>query len=390
MESNKLIILARLLLTKGVNLQENQILYLKSNLELKDFTSIVIEEAYSYLKAKYVYVEYLDSKQVIIRSNQQKNYLLPDFIIENEINILKSNAAILTLDCFSDDLISEKMIFNDAKAKKKIKEIKSKLKNNSCKTIIPTLKWAQKIYPELNSQDALEELWDVYFDICLVKKNDPFVAWSNKLKEILVRKSYLNEQQFKKLMIKTKKTCLELELIDQHVWVAGQEEKQKGILTMPNFPTEEIFTCPSKYNVSGIVYNTKPLVFNNQIIDKFYLEFESGKIIDYAALVNQELLESILKDENMRYLAEIALVSASSPIAQQKTIFYHTLIDENAAAHLALGNSLSCNSLVKKQTAQMNQALLHIDFMFGDKDLEVKAIKEDKEIILMKDGEWKI
>ena len=50
---------------------------------------------------------------------------------------------------------------------------------------------------------------------------------------------------------------------------------------MVNFPSYEIFTCPNFRDVNGIVYNTKPLIFNNQIVDNFMLKFEDGCVVDY-------------------------------------------------------------------------------------------------------------
>ena len=55
--------------------------------------------------------------------------------------------------------------------------------------------------------------------------------------------------------------------------------------------TEVVFTAPHKDRVEGVVYGTKPYVFNGQLIKNFRVTFEKGRVVDYHAEQGQVLLE---------------------------------------------------------------------------------------------------
>ena len=105
-------------------------------------------------------------------------------------------------------------------------------------------------------------------------------------------------------------------------------------------PTEEVFTSPHYSKTKGIVYSSKPLEYQGNLIEDFHLEFKNGKVVSYDAKKGKEILKGILEtDEGSSYLGEVALVDISSPIARINKIFLNTLIDENSCCHLALGQS---------------------------------------------------
>ena len=194
----------------------------------------------------------------------------------------------------------------------------------------------------------------------------------------------MNNKQYKKLTFKNSLgTDLTIELPKNHIW-AGGNTVINGIETIANMPTEEIFTSPYKFGVNGIVYSSKPLVYNGSLIENFYLEFKDGEVVNFDAKIGKETLRQIIEyDENSKYLGEVALVDYDSPISKSNLIFYETLYDENAACHLALGSSyLECIKVPNFNI--VNKSNTHVDFMIGTKDLEVIADGE----IIMKDGNF--
>mgnify|MGYP002248093619 CR=1 FL=1 len=85
--------------------------------------------------------------------------------------------------------------------------------------------------------------------------------------------------------------------------------------------------------MDGIVYGTKPYVFNGQLIKNFHVTFKDGKVVEHGADEGADLLGQLLDtDEGARHIGEVALVPASSPINRSGKLFYNTLFDENAAA----------------------------------------------------------
>lgn len=202
---------------------------------------------------------------------------------------------------------------------------------------------------------------------------------------------------FKELRYKSSKTDLVVGLPEGHIWESGASFDPKKNMFNPNIPTEEVFGMPHKYKVDGIVYSTKPLIYAGSLIDEFWIRFEEGKIVDYDAKIGKENLKNLVEtDEGSLRLGEIALVPYDSPISNRNIIFYSTLFDENASCHLAIGAAYSSCiengasfSEEEKDQIGMNVSMTHVDFMIGDKDMDIVGIKQDgTEFAIFKDGNW--
>ena len=153
-------------------------------------------------------------------------------------------------------------------------------------------------------------------------------------------------------------------------------------------PTEEVFTTPNKYTANGIVYSSKPLVYNSSLISDFFIQFKDGKVVNYDAKIGKDILKSIIETENGNYLGEVALVDKNSPINQSNILFYETLYDENASCHLALGDGFpECIKSDKtNEELGVNESKTHVDFMIGTNDLEIIAETETDKKLIMKNG----
>ena len=69
-------------------------------------------------------------------------------------------------------------------------------------------------------------------------------------------------------------------------------------------------------------------------------------------------------DEGAARLGEVALVDREGRIGPLDTVFYDTLLDENAASHIALGNAYAfCAE--DEDKPRLNTSEIHIDFMIG-------------------------
>ena len=192
-------------------------------------------------------------------------------------------------------------------------------------------------------------------------------------------------------------TDLTVGLAEGAVWESAGSKNEKGTIFLPNIPTEEVFTAPHKDKVDGIVYGTKPYVFNGQLIEGFHVTFKDGKVIEHGAEKNAELLGQLLDtDEGARHIGEVALVPASSPINRSGALFYNTLFDENAACHIAFGASypgttVGGTQLTKEELLArgMNQSALHEDVMVGAEDTQITGLCRDgRTVQLFKDGVW--
>ena len=127
------------------------------------------------------------------------------------------------------------------------------------------------------------------------------------------------------------------------------------------------------------------------------MRFEAGRIVEARASRSQEILQKLIDtDDGARRLGEAALVPHSSPIASSGLLFYNTLFDENAASHIALGQSYSgClidgDKASPEEFAQRgaNSSLIHVDWMIGSDKLDIDGITaEGNAEPVMRQGEW--
>ena len=87
---------------------------------------------------------------------------------------------------------------------------------------------------------------------------------------------------------------------------------------------------------------------------------------------------------------------ALSPKPRSGIVFNNTLFGENAASHIAIGQSCSDTiangtSLGKDALAKLgaNQSLIHVDWMIGSAALDIDGIRQDGTAEpLMRKGEW--
>lgn len=258
-----------------------------------------------------------------------------------------------------------------------------------CIASVSTYGWAKKIF---DSSDCVDRLWDLIFSICLVDKDDPSIEWENKLSLSSKRCDVLNSLGIKSLhYTNSLGTDLYVGLSRGTKWCGAGEFMPNGRMFVANIPTEEIFTSPNRLETNGIVYSSKPLVYNGFIIDDFWIRFEDGKVIDFDAKKGKDILETIINgDSTSCYLGECALVPYDSPISNSGVIFYTTLFDENASCHLALGtgfpNTLDGTDGMSKDeliSMGLNVSDVHVDFMIGTSDLKIEGITFSGESVLI-------
>jgi aminopeptidase len=257
--------------------------------------------------------------------------------------------------------------------------------------------WAKLVFPQLPEHEAVASLWEAIFRTTRIETPDPIAEWRRHGEHLQSRVRLLNEKRFGALRYKGPGTDLTLGLADDHLWCGGGSTAKNGIAGFPNMPTEEVFTTPHKDRVNGVVTSTKPLSYQGTLIDGIQVEFKSGCITRATAKQGEPILRSMIDtDDGARRLGEVALVPHSSPIAQSGLLFWNTLFDENAASHIALGQSystclingdtLSDNELAAKGA---NESLIHVDWMIGSGELDVDGVWADgRSVPLMRKGEW--
>ena len=97
------------------------------------------------------------------------------------------------------------------------------------------------------------------------------------------------------------------------------------------------------------------------------------------------------RDDGAARLGEIALVDREGRIGALETIFYDTLLDENAASHIALGAGFPFVIDRDEDRPRVNDSQIHIDFMIGSDAIAVTGLTHDGERVpVLRDGTWQL
>jgi aminopeptidase len=246
--------------------------------------------------------------------------------------------------------------------------------------------------PGLTRDAALDRLWQAIAHICRLEADDPAGAWRERMKVMKQCAARLTERRFDAIRLHGPGTDLTVGLLPSSRWHAAEFTTVDGLDHYPNIPTEETFTTPDPLRVDGHVTATMPLELYGSIISGIRVEFAAGRAVKIDADENADALRSACaKDAGGTRLGELALVDAGGRIGPLETVFYDTLIDENAASHIALGSGYTLTVTDEADRARVNESDIHIDFMVGSPALNVDGVTGAGEHVpVLRQGVWQI
>src|SRR3954452_16466110 len=255
----------------------------------------------------------------------------------------------------------------------------------------PTQAWAQKVHPELQPAEALTRLIDELAHILRLDEDDPTQAWKQRGDELISVANRLTEHRFDAVRFSGPGTDLKVGLFPGSNWLAARMTSVIGIEHHANLPSEEMFTTPDPTRADGTVTATKPLDVAGTVIEGLRVTFENGAVTNIEADSGADILQArAAKDEGARRLGEVALVDKKGRIAESGDVFFNTLLDENAASHIALGNAYR-NGVDEAHWDDINTSRIHIDFMIGSPAVDVFGLDADgNETPVLGGGDWQI
>ena len=397
---------AQLIARVGVNIQKGQDVLIFCGLDQPKFVQLLVDECYK-AGARKVKVEF--DYQPLKKLNVRHQTVTTLAKVE-EWEKARLQHYVDTLPCRimldSDDpdglkgINQAKMAKADRKRWPIVKPYWDEMENRHqwCIAAVPGAAWAKKLFPELPKGKAIEKLWEAILFTSRVTE-DPVAAWEAHDKDLADRCAYLNRLGIAELRYRGDNgTDLTVGMIPEAEFKGGGDRtKNSGVFFNPNIPTEECFISPMRGKAEGIVYATKPLSYNGELIENFWIRFENGKAVEVKAEKNQALLEQMIAmDEGAAYLGECALVPVNSPISESGLLFYNTLFDENAACHLALGMGFADTirdyenkTLEECRAMGINDSMNHVDFMIGYEGLDIDAVTRDgRTVPIFRRGRW--
>lgn len=400
---------ANLIVNTGANVQKGQIVEIFCSVNNAKFGRLIFEQCYL-AGAKFVIMNWTDESCSVSAYKYAKTETLKEIkpYQRAQYEYIAENRAVKIV--LKDDnpnalagLDSKKIAEANKDIKKFIKTLFDPIENEYqwCIAGIPSSAWARQVFPELNEEDAINELWNLIFKICRINENDdPNKLWAEHNKKLKDRSDKLNKMQLEYMEYKNSLgTDLKVYLPKNHIWQGGQHFSKSNVAFYPNLPTEEIFSAPHSHKIDGTLVSTMPLCYNGVTINNINFEFKDGKIIKYSATTGEETLKYLIEtDENSCRLGEIALVPFNNPIRKSGRLFFKTLFDENASCHFAIGDfyKTTVKDGDKMNDEELdkigcNQSSVHVDFMVGSEDLSIiGTTKTGEKIVVFEKGNFVI
>lgn len=392
---------ARLAVREGVNLQSGQRVVLSCPVERADFARLCAEEAYAAGAAEVLLrwrddaltrLKYLHGAEAVFdRMDPWEAEMHEAVSAEGAAWLYVAGEDPRNLDGVAPDRIRRARI-SRGNAIRGFRDRQGRNEFPWCVCSAPTAAWARTVFPGLPAAEAENRLWEEIFRACRVRETGSVEAWRAHSETLRRRTEHMNALDLCSLRYRNALgTDLTVALPEGHFWAGGAEKcRGNGVWFSANIPTEEIFTLPRRDGVEGVVYASKPLVYDGTVIEGLRFTLREGRIVEAEAAQGREVLRGAIQvDEGASYFGEVALVPYSSPISDSGILFYETLFDENASCHFAFGEAypacikggddLSPEEL--KEAGINAESNTHVDFMVGTSDLEITGKTRDGRIV---------
>ncbi len=256
----------------------------------------------------------------------------------------------------------------------------------------PNPGWAQEIFGEPD----VERLWEAVGTAMRLDEADPVAAWRERAAELAARGRALDALDLTEVRYHSADTDLTVGLLPDSRWTGGGGDDKDGIAYMPNIPTEEVFTSPDRRRADGTITLTKPVIVNGQVVEGLRVTFSGGRIAEVTATSGAEAVRAELDtDEGAQSLGEVSLVDRDSRIAKAGILFHNTLFDENAACHVAWGQSFPfaiAGGLEMSDEDRfgrgLNRSAVHTDVVIGGAGMTVTGTGPRGTVDIIRDDEW--
>ena len=382
----------------GANVQPGQIVAVTSYVGKEELTRKVTRAAYE-RGAKYVDVVYFDQwlkrERVELADEDTLDYV-PPWMRQRLFYLSDEHAARVSLSGphaphALDDVDPARAGRDLLPYLPETGEVVNRMTTSWCIVPAPTRPWAEFVYPELDGEAAYEQLWEDVAHICRLDADDPAEAWTERSATLKENGERLTEQRYDAIRLHGPGTDLTIGLLPSAHWAAGDLETVDGRRHSPNLPTEELFTTPDPERVDGHVTATMPLELTGSIISGIRVQFEGGHAVKIDADQGADTLRAVASQDGASRLGELALVDGAGRIGPLGRVFYDTLIDENAASHIALGDGYDHPVEDPPDKARVNKSHVHVDFMIGSPELDVDGITRDgRSVPVLRGGAWQI
>jgi aminopeptidase len=388
--------LADLAVTVGANVQPGQVVSVSGRPGQEDLVRAVADSAYRH-GARYVDVAWFDphvKRARLLHAADDTLEWVPPWLGQRATELGDMAAAAIALagpttPGLFDDVDPARAGRDRLPSVREGIEAVMAAKINWTVVPCPNSAWAALVFPDLLPSEALARLWHEIAHICRLDEDDPAAAWRARGDELAASARRLNERALSALRFVGPGTDLTVGLLPGSRWVGGADARRDGLVHLPNIPTEEVFTTPDPARTEGVVTSTRPLDVGGTVVEGLRVRFEGGRAVQIDADTGAEVLRRrAAVDEGASRLGEVALVDGSGRIGPLGTVFFDTLLDENATSHIALGAGYP-KGATEDEAGRINDSEIHIDFMIGGPEVTVLGVDAaGAECVVLRDGAW--
>jgi aminopeptidase len=382
----------------AANVQPGQVVAVGSEIGKEDLTRAIAASAYR-AGAKFVDVSYFDlhvKHARIEHADESTLEFVPSWLGERVLELGRQRCARIGLTGpafpgLMDDLDPSRAGRDQLPALKEGGVVVNDGTTNWTAVPCPTRNWARLVHPDLDPDEAWQRLGEQIMHVCRLDEDDPVAAWRERQEVLVGVSERLTASAFDSVHFRGPGTDLTVGLLPSSKWIAASFTTVDGIVHMPNLPSEEVFSAPDPKRTEGVVRATKPLVVGGSIIEGLEVEFRDGEAVRIDATQGADVLRSYAaRDSGSARLGEIALVDGAGRIGALDTVFFDTLLDENAASHIALGQAYKFTA-GESDHRNLNESVIHVDFMIGGPDVEVDATTTSGDRVpVLRGGAWQV
>ena len=389
---------AELTIGFAANVQKGQVVAIGAELGKEAMVRALAASAYRH-GARFVDVQYFDmhvKRERILHADEETLDFVPTWYGQRLLELGRQRCARISLSGpatpgLLDDLDPRRAGRDQLPFIREAGVVVNERTTNWAIVPYPTIGWARQVHPGASDEEALARLCEQILHVCRLDEDDPVAAWQERSDFLVGAADRMTERRFDALRFEGPGTDLTVGLLPTTKFMAARFETIDGIEHMPNLPSEEIFGAPDPQRTDGVVRATKPLVIGGSIINGLEVEFRDGRAVRIDAEEGADVLRAYAaRDDGASRLGEVALVDGDGRIGKLDTVFFDTLLDENASSHIALGESYRFTA-GEEDHPRLNHSSIHVDFMIGGDDVTVTGVTgAGDDVPVLRDGTWQL
>ena len=210
-------------------------------------------------------------------------------------------------------------------------------------TVVPWAvpEWARLVHPGLDDEAAMAKLWEQLIYTLRLDEPDAAEAWRVRLGELHDAGTRLNDRQFDALRFQGPGTDLTVGAPPPPASARrpGHPDHRRGHPCTPNIPTEEVTTRRTRAGGRGRDGDEAARRLSGTVLRNLEIRFEGGRAVAIDGQNAKRCCAAWPWTRVVRASARSRSSTARGASARPARVFFNTLLDENAASHLALGDA---------------------------------------------------